>query len=217
MHYVTSARVAFAAALIACGTSFATVAAAQSPLGVQGMSSPAPVVPQAPVGHRQPRRSDLPPSVQQEEQGTSADTAPAAPHAGPVARASRAGVPTYNIEAACRALAAVPEARIFETGGPDATQHCVKAENQAREQLVKEWSQFKAADRSMCVGVSSQGEVDPVYSELVTCLEMAADNQGGDTSNSQPQGAMYNSVPSVVPPARAGVAGRATAYKRDGS
>ena len=67
---------------------------------------------------------------------------------------------------------------------------------------MKEWSQFKAADRSMCVGVSSQGEVDPIYSELVTCLEMAADNHGGDTSNWQPQGAMYNSAPSVVPPPR---------------
>jgi hypothetical protein len=193
---ITSARVAFAAALFAFGTSFATGAAAQSPLGAQGMPSPALGVPQAPIGHRQPRPSDLPPGVQQEEKGMSADAAHVAPRAERVARASVAGVPNYNIEAACRALAAVPEALTDE---PNATQHCVDAENQARDQLAKEWSQFKAADRSMCVGVSSQGQVDPVYTELISCLEMAADN-GSGASRSSTLGATYNLAPSVNPP-----------------
>jgi hypothetical protein len=63
---IAAARVAFAA-----GISFATVVAAQSPLAAQGTltPSPAPGVPEAPIGHRQPRPSDLPPSVQREEQG----------------------------------------------------------------------------------------------------------------------------------------------------
>ena len=93
-------------------------------------------------------------------------------------------MPSYNVQATCRAVAAVPEARIFDDDGPDATKRCAEEENLARDQLLKEWSQFKAADRAMCVGVSSQGEVDPAYTELETCLEMARDNDGSHASTS---------------------------------
>jgi len=120
-----------------------------------------------------------------------ADIAHAAARGAPsFAHASGAGVPTYNIEAACRALAAVPEVRIFETSGPNSTQHCVESENQAREQLLQQWSQFKAADRAMCVGASNQGEVDPVYTELISCLEMARDNHGSQPSTTRAQSAI---------------------------
>jgi hypothetical protein len=120
-----------------------------------------------------------------------ADIAHAAARGAPsLAHASGPGVPTYNIEAACRALAAVPEVRIFETSGPNSTQHCVESENHAREQVLQQWLQFKAADRAMCVGASSQGEVDPVYTELISCLEMARDNHGTEPSTTRAQGAM---------------------------
>jgi hypothetical protein len=88
-----------------------------------------------------------------------------------------ATVPNYNINAACRALSAIPEARVIDSTQPDATQHCLDAEREAREQLLKQWSQFSAADRNMCVGVSKAGDVDPVYTELMTCLEMARDSR----------------------------------------
>ena len=64
---IMRARVAFATgllAVIAAGTSFATVAIAQDTV----TPSLAPTILPAPVGHRQPRLSDLPPSVQREEQ-----------------------------------------------------------------------------------------------------------------------------------------------------
>ena len=64
---IMHARVALAIgllAVIAAGTSFATVAIAQDTV----TPSLAPSVLPAPVGHRQPRLSDLPPSVQREEQ-----------------------------------------------------------------------------------------------------------------------------------------------------
>jgi hypothetical protein len=67
LRSVSSASIAFAA-----GISFATIVAAQSPLGAQDPVAPSlapPAIPEAPVGHRQPRPSDLPPSVQREEQG----------------------------------------------------------------------------------------------------------------------------------------------------
>jgi hypothetical protein len=88
-----------------------------------------------------------------------------------------ASVPDYNITSACRALSAVPEARTVDSTRPDAISHCIEAEKQAREQLLTQWSQFSPADRSMCVGVSSAGSVDPVYTELITCLEMTRDSK----------------------------------------
>jgi erythromycin esterase-like protein len=42
-------------------------------------------------------------------------------------------------------------------------------------ELMKEWGQFTASDKRICLGVSRQGGADPVYSELLTCLEMARD------------------------------------------
>ena len=65
---IMCARVAFTTgllAVIAAGISFATVAVAQD----AATPSLAPTILPAPVGHRQPRPSDLPPSVQREEQG----------------------------------------------------------------------------------------------------------------------------------------------------
>jgi hypothetical protein len=63
---IASASVGFAIVI-----SFATVVVAQTPLGPQDTLTPSPGsgIHQAPIGHRQPRPSDLPPSVQREEQG----------------------------------------------------------------------------------------------------------------------------------------------------
>jgi|SRR5215470_1724313 len=97
-------------------------------------------------------------------------------HAAP----SVATVPNYNIKAACRALSLIPEARTIDRTQADASVHCEEAERLARDQLAKEWPQFAAADRAMCVGVSSAGSVNPVYSELMTCLEMARDSAQSD-------------------------------------
>jgi hypothetical protein len=96
-----------------------------------------------------------------------------------------ADVPNFNISSACDALTRIPEARMVDSTQPDSTKHCVEAESEARDQLVKQWSQFNAADRSMCVGVSSAGSVDPVYTELMTCLEMARDSRQLTDRNAQ--------------------------------
>jgi hypothetical protein len=104
-----------------------------------------------------------------------------------VARAapSVATVPNYNIKAACQALSLVPEARSIDRTQSDASQHCLEAEQLAREQLAQEWSQFAAADRAMCVGVSGAGSVNPVYTELMTCLEMARDSEQSAKQSAQ--------------------------------
>jgi hypothetical protein len=100
----------------------------------------------------------------------------------PAARALGSGVPTYNIAAACRDAESIPEARIFEYGGPDAIKSCVEDENQARAQVLQQWSQFKAPERTMCIGATDSGSLDPIYTELLTCLEMTRENHGSATS-----------------------------------
>jgi hypothetical protein len=51
---------------------------------------------------------------------------------------------------------------------------CLNDENSARDQLVKEWSQFSAADRSSCLRLTTTGG-NPTYTEYLTCLEMDRD------------------------------------------
>ena len=97
-------------------------------------------------------------------------------------------IPTFDIHAACNALRMVPEALSVDTGQPDALRHCVDAEQQARNELAREWTKFSPADRNLCVGESKSGGVAPVYSELETCLQMTRDSrqlnnqQTGDNS-----------------------------------
>ncbi|MBV9632398.1 MAG: hypothetical protein JO230_30190 [Xanthobacteraceae bacterium] len=110
-------------------------------------------------------------------------------------------IPAFDIHAACNALRMVPEALSVDTGQPDALRHCVDAEQQARNELAREWTKFSPADRNLCVGESKSGGVAPVYSELETCLQMTRDSrqlnnqQTGDTSSDG-----IGAVPAEPPP-----------------
>jgi hypothetical protein len=53
------------------------------------------------------------------------------------------GVPTFNVEPFCRELAK----RAAPVGDVNV---CLRQEREARDQLVKEWAQFPAADRAFC-------------------------------------------------------------------
>ena len=48
---------------------------------------------------------------------------------------------------------------------------CRESENAAREQLVREWGNFPAADRTECTTAATMGGTAS-YVELITCLEM---------------------------------------------
>jgi hypothetical protein len=102
--------------------------------------------------------------------------------APPVTRATSDDVPAYDIEAACREMASIPEARLFESSGLEASKRCIDDEKSAREQLLERWAKFKVADRTMCGGASRSGTVSPTYTELITCLEMTRDNYGSETT-----------------------------------
>jgi hypothetical protein len=86
-------------------------------------------------------------------------------------------VPNFDVHAACNELSMVPEALTVETGQSDAIQHCVQAEQDARTQLIKEWTQFSPANRKLCVGESKSGSVAPAYTELETCLQMTRESR----------------------------------------
>lgn len=77
------------------------------------------------------------------------------------------GVPSIDIQATCRAAAAVTQG----TSAQSDIDVCVASEQKAREQLVKDWAQYATADKSRCVQTGAKVYL-PSYIEWLTCLEM---------------------------------------------
>jgi hypothetical protein len=77
-------------------------------------------------------------------------------------------VPTFNVEPSCR------QAASGDIGIKQDLSVCLEDEKGARDQLVKEWSEFAGADRSLCSRLATTGGA-PTYTELLVCLEMARD------------------------------------------
>jgi hypothetical protein len=77
-------------------------------------------------------------------------------------------VPTLDVGPSCRA------ASDGSLGLKQNLDSCLKAEQDARTQIVKEWSEFTAGDRSTCVGLSTIS-AQATYTELLTCLELMRD------------------------------------------
>jgi hypothetical protein len=70
-------------------------------------------------------------------------------------------VPNFNVEPVCRGIS--------RQGGLNLEPNrsvrqdydsCIKSEMAGREQLVNQWSTFKASDKANCIGASSAGGVD---------------------------------------------------------
>ena len=55
----------------------------------------------------------------------------------------------------------------------DAMQNCLDIEKKAHDTLVKEWLEFRPADRAKCVNAIMS--FSPTYTELLTCLEFSRD------------------------------------------
>jgi hypothetical protein len=84
-------------------------------------------------------------------------------------------VPRFNLEPVCHGIA--------RQGGLDLEPNqsvrqdfnsCMKSEMAIRDQLVEQWSTFKASDKSNCIGETNAGGM-PSYTDLLTCLQMARD------------------------------------------
>jgi hypothetical protein len=83
------------------------------------------------------------------------------------ASAYAAGVPTLDVSGTCKPLV---EDKSFVID----TDRCLKSEQEARDQLTREWANFPAADRALCTQTASMGGTAS-YVELITCLEMKRD------------------------------------------
>lgn len=83
-------------------------------------------------------------------------------------------VPVLNIEPVCQGIARQGGSSFHDPEVAKEKQDCLKSEKEVREELVKQWSTFPAADRSACISEATMGG-DSSYTELLTCLEMARD------------------------------------------
>jgi len=85
-----------------------------------------------------------------------------------VGTAAADNVPKLNVEPSCEAAAqgAVVAGRN--------KQACLDDERAAQEQVVKNWSQYRSADKQQCVELVNKGG-PPSYVELLSCLEVMRD------------------------------------------
>jgi hypothetical protein len=79
-------------------------------------------------------------------------------------------VPKFDIERGCR----IDSDSAFDpNAGLTATiKRCVDDEQQAKDQLQTQWSQFASSDRALCRGeTTDDAATPPSYVELLTCLQ----------------------------------------------
>jgi hypothetical protein len=86
---------------------------------------------------------------------------------GMIAAAHAADVPTLDVSRTCTPLSADRSIQID-------TDRCLKSEQEARDQLTREWGNFPAVDRGLCTQTATMGGAAS-YVELITCLEMKRD------------------------------------------
>jgi hypothetical protein len=101
-------------------------------------------------------------------------------------------VPNLNVEQVCQGIAVQGGSSFHDPSIPKQKQDCLDSEREVRQQLVKQWGSFSAADKRDCVNESTMGG-DSSYTELLTCLEMARDVR--TLGHEEPDPAM----PSVTP------------------
>jgi hypothetical protein len=180
-----------------CFVFLAFTAQGVSAQGVPPLSGPqappASGVPQAPVGHRQPTPSDLPPAVQNEEQ----------PGAKPWPQSQAQSQAQIQTKSQKQSRSQQQVARGRGGGGPPVLQvgpsceaagrgavvlgrnkeACLADENAALDTLKQNWSKYAAVDKTLCLGMVTTGG-PASYVELLSCLEINRDAR--DIQNSDP-------------------------------
>jgi len=101
------------------------------------------------------------------------------------------GVPQLNVEQVCEGIAKQGGVTFHDPAIAQEKKNCLESEQAIRDELVKQWSSFTAADKTSCVNESKMGG-ESSYTELLTCLEMARDvramrnDQQGAASGAKP-------------------------------
>jgi hypothetical protein len=83
-------------------------------------------------------------------------------------------VPKLNVEQVCEGIAKQGGVTFHDPAVAQEKKNCLDSEQAIRDELVKQWSNFSAADKTHCVNESVMGG-ESSYTELLTCLEMARD------------------------------------------
>ena len=78
-----------------------------------------------------------------------------------------AEVPTLDVSGTCKPI---PGDRTFAID----TDKCFKTEREAREQLMRQWTNFAETDRTQCTQRATMAGMAS-YVALITCLEMKRD------------------------------------------
>lgn len=94
-------------------------------------------------------------------------------------------VPVLNVEPVCAGIAVQGGSSFHDPAIAKEKQDCLQSEKETRDELVKRWSTFSAADKDHCINESKMGG-DSSYTELLTCLEMAHDVRNLGTEQEAP-------------------------------
>ena len=140
----------------------------------------------APIGHRQPAPSDLPPDVRKDEQRSGAPSQP--PGATPqsqrqTGRTRGGGPPTLQVGPSCEAAGrgSVVLGRNKEA--------CLADETDAQDTLKQNWSKYPVTDKTICSGMTTSGG-PASYVELVSCLEILRDAKSIEATDPLADGEM---------------------------
>ena len=85
-----------------------------------------------------------------------------------IASAASANVPTVDIATTCRTSEKAITS-IFGPGNLATFDSCMKQENDARAEIIKNWRGYPAGGRQRCINTTGYM---PSYVEWLTCLEM---------------------------------------------
>jgi hypothetical protein len=142
-------------------------------LGSRLPSTMAQVVPQAPVGHRQPTIRDLPPDVAREEGRPGSPPAQESQKDNidrrlKTCRGCAGGPPILQVVPSCEAAGS---GSVVAGRNKDS---CLADETTAQDTLKQNWPRYLAADKSDCVTLENNGG-PASYVELLSCLEVMRD------------------------------------------
>jgi hypothetical protein len=121
--------------------------------------------------------------------------------------ASADSVPALNVEQVCEGIAKQGGVTFHDPAIAQEKKNCLDSEQAIRDELVKQWPNFSAADKTHCVNESVMGG-ESSYTELLTCLEMARDvramrtEQENAISDANPNRDPSSAKPAPKPPLR---------------
>ena len=93
-----------------------------------------------------------------------------------ITAAAEREIPKFDITAACRG-----------SGSVQTPAKCMQDEQAARDQLEKLWPQFKQADASRCIQITTSRAAAANYTELLACLQAATAPQRTDPFGGLPK------------------------------